>query len=38
MCFLKFILFFIKVIKGNRFFMKLEDLIMEVVNEDENKR
>lgn len=38
MCFLKFILFFIKATKGNRFFMKPEDLIMEVVNEDENKR
>lgn len=38
MCFLKSILFFIKATKGNRFFMKPEDLIMEVVNEDENKR
>lgn len=38
MCFLKSTLFFIKATKGNRFFMKPEDLIMEVVNEDENKR
>lgn len=36
--FLKIYLFFIKATKGNRFFMKPEDLIMEVVNEDENKR